>query len=511
VEEKLLVYLEVHQLRKQRLRVSQIAKRLKISRTTVYKYLEMTLEEAVEEFEPNDRKKKLDPYRDWIVNWLREFPSLSGAQIYDWLQERFPNIDVGESTVRRYVNEVRDLYQIEKKEESREYESVEELPPGKQLQVDWGQTIQKNMHGKEIRLYFIAFVLAHSRQKYMWWLNRPFTSNDTIRCHDLAFQYFSGVPEEIVYDQDNLIAVSENAGDLILTTAFQQYIQQRKFRVYLCRKADPESKGKVENVVKYVKNNFAKNRVYSNLEDWNDRSLKWLERTGNYKVHNTTKKRPYEVFLLEKQHLRKISDPLSSESNYTEIITRNVRKDNTVHFQSNRYSVPVGTYTRQAIVHLHIVDHSLKIYDSSTGEVFAEHTISQEKGRLVKNRNHSRERSKSLDLLRKELVTLLAHDKALNYIEKISNDYGRYRRDQFVLIKKVAQENTEWVHPALEKFIEENLYSANAFRDVVEFLIRTASDHPQKTEERDKIPVNIAVQTRDMSEYLQLMGGNYDE
>ncbi|MFP3324952.1 IS21 family transposase, partial [Planococcus sp. SIMBA_160] len=127
---------------------------------------------------------------------------------------------------------------------------------------------------------------------------------------------------------------------------------QRKFRVYLCRKADPESKGKIENVVKYVKNNFAKNRVYSTLEDWNDRSLNWLERTGNYKVHNTTKKRPYEVFLLEKQHLRKISDPLSFESNYTESITRNVRKDNTVHFRSNRYSVPLGTYTKLANVRL---------------------------------------------------------------------------------------------------------------------------------------------------------------
>jgi transposase len=115
MEEKLMLFLEIHQLKNQRLRISQIAKRLKISRTTAYKYLEMTFEQAVEEFDVGDRKRKLDPYRDWIVNWLKEFPSLSGAQIYDWLRERFPDINVGESTVRRYVNEVRDLYQIEKK------------------------------------------------------------------------------------------------------------------------------------------------------------------------------------------------------------------------------------------------------------------------------------------------------------------------------------------------------------------------------------------------------------
>ncbi len=63
----------------------------------------MTFEEAVEEFGTIERKKKLDPYRDWIVTWLQENPSMSGAQILDWLQEKFPDLQVGESTVRRYV------------------------------------------------------------------------------------------------------------------------------------------------------------------------------------------------------------------------------------------------------------------------------------------------------------------------------------------------------------------------------------------------------------------------
>lgn len=288
MEEKFVLYIEIHQLREKRFRIAQIAKRLKVSRNTVYKYLKMSLDEAVDEFNHTDRKKKLDPYQDWIVTWLREYPSLSGAQIFDWLQEQFPAIDVGESTVRRYVNEMRELYHIEKVDTPREYEAVEEQPAGKQMQVDWGQTTQKTTSGKTIKLYFIAFVLAHSRHKYMVWYDRPFTTKDTIYCHETAFQFYGGITEEIVYDQDNLIAVSENAGDLILTKEFQQYVKDRQFKIYLCRKADPESKGKIENVVKYVKHNFANNRVYSTIEDWNEKALKWLERTGNYKVHNTT-------------------------------------------------------------------------------------------------------------------------------------------------------------------------------------------------------------------------------
>lgn len=57
MEEKLMIYLEIHQLTKQRLRVSQIAKRLKISRTTVYKYLEMTFEKTVNEFILGNEKR----------------------------------------------------------------------------------------------------------------------------------------------------------------------------------------------------------------------------------------------------------------------------------------------------------------------------------------------------------------------------------------------------------------------------------------------------------------------
>lgn len=510
MEGKLVLYIEIHQLRERKFRIAQISKRLKISRNTVYKYLDMTFEEAMDEFSQTERKKKLDPYKDWIVNWLREYPSLSGAQVYDWLLEHFPTLEVGESTVRRYVNEMRDIYQIEKVDEPREYEAVEEQPPGKQMQVDWGQTIQKTTSGKEVKLYFIAFVLAHSRQKYIVWQDRPFTTQDTILCHEKAFQFYGGMTEEIVYDQDNLIAVSENAGDLILTTGFQRYVKDRKFKVYLCRKADPESKGKIENVVKYVKSNFAKNRVYSTLEDWNDKALKWLERTGNYKVHNTTKKRPFEVFLLEKQHVRKVSSLLSIiESNHTEIITRNVNKDNTVRYASNRYTVPLGTYTKYPEVNLLPNGQNLKILAPHTGEILTEHTISIEKGKLIKNVNHGRDRSTSLEQLQQDVLTLFPFEGAAQYIQDVCHTYGRYRRDQLLLFQKVARESPEWISKAIEKCIQEKLHSANEFRDVVAYFKRTKKETviEAAVEVELKQPVTIMVQTRDLQEYIHRMGG----
>src|SRR5699024_5976129 len=115
--------------------------------------------------------------------------------------------------------------------------------------------------------------------KYAEWLDRPFTTEDVIKAHENAFEYLGGVPHELVYDQDSLIVVSENGGDLVLTEGFQRYHQQRNFQLFVCRKADPESKGKIENTVKFIKQNFAKNRVFTNIDKWNENCKAWLKRT----------------------------------------------------------------------------------------------------------------------------------------------------------------------------------------------------------------------------------------
>lgn len=71
--------------------------------------------------------------------------------------------------------------------------------------------------------------------------------------------------------------VSENGGDLILTKEFQQYKETRNLTLRVCRKADPESKGRIENVVGFIKHNFAKHRVFRNIDSWNEQGWEWLK------------------------------------------------------------------------------------------------------------------------------------------------------------------------------------------------------------------------------------------
>src|SRR5699024_9124392 len=232
-----MIYQEVHRLHKMGFSNSKIARKLKISRNRVIDYLSMTPDHFSEFIASlQKRQKKLDPYQEYILAWLKEHPDMTSAQIHDWLQEKLDVHSVAENTVRNYVNTLRDKYHIPKETNSRFYGTVDELPMGNQMQVDFGEIYAYTKLGQRKKLYLAGFILSHSRFKYVEWMDRPLRTTDLIRIQENAFQHFGGMTEEIVYDQDRLLAVSEIAGDLIMTDSFTQYQRFRRFKILLCRK-----------------------------------------------------------------------------------------------------------------------------------------------------------------------------------------------------------------------------------------------------------------------------------
>ena len=424
------VYSQIKQLQEKGLSQSAVAKRLKINRRTVSRYWHMTAEEY-EQLRIN-RIKLLDEYKDTILMWLREYPTLSAAQVCDWLKEHYAAFYT-ERTVSRYVRQLREEHNLPKTEDIRAYEAVPELPPGKQLQVDFGEKWMADTKGGRVKVRFAAFVLSHSRYKYVELQSRPYSSADLSGACRRCFQYIGGIPQELVFDQDSIVTVSENYGDVIHTYEFEKLRQDMKFSVYLCRANDPESKGKVESVVKFVKQNFLENRIYADDHILNSCVLEWLDRTGNVKVHGTTKRIPAEAFKDEREFLHPL--PQSAVTG-TEYICRNVRRDNTILYDSNRYSVPLGTYDRQKEVQIR-TDSGMLYIMSVFGDAICEHMISPGRGMLIKNQNHGRNRDEKLDLLLETTDALLWH-RAHSFLGRLRTDKRRYARDQLMLIEKLC-------------------------------------------------------------------------
>ena len=498
------VYNKIQQLRTAGMSQRQVARRLGINRKTVSRYWEMPVDEYEEMNRTVCRAQHLEKHQAQILSWLREFPDLSAAQILDWLKEHYRE-DVSERTVSRYVKQLREEYKIRKSDPPREYEAVPELPMGQQMQVDFGQKVLRKVDGGQAKVYVAAFVLSRSRYKYARMQSRPFTSADLARaCHD-CFQYIGGMPTELVFDQDSVVCVSENAGDIIYTYEFEKFRQECKLSIRMCRRADPESKGKIENVVKYIKGNFLDHRLYVDDDVLNYSCLEWLERTANAKVHGTTKLVPAEVFREEREHLRPL--PLCDQAK-APVICRTVRKDNTIIYDSNRYSVPLGTYTTQPEVRIETRDGTLYI-QTLFGEPICEHRIATGRGLLIQSQSHRRDRTTALDKLMEELDADLC-GRATEFLTAIRVEKSRYARDQFRLIRTLLDKyGMEAALRAIAFCQHSRLYSANIMRDYLEHQTALPDSPPLAPTVPPAIPVDdpkyhVATQKRPLSAYAKV-------
>lgn len=503
------MYIHIQELKALGFSKRRTAKQLAISRDTVSSYWDMTLEQYTAMTEGSNNRSSLVKYEPVILGWLYHYPSMTAAQVYDWLLEHY-NVTISERAARRYVGILRRKHDIVKTSQPRDYESVDELPMGHQMQIDFGEKSMRTPDGQYVKVYFIGVVLSHSRYKWGYFLDRPFCSADLIYCLDLCFKHCGGVAHELVFDQDSIVAVSENHGDIVYTYEFEKYRKLHSLNIYLCRKADPETKGKIESVVKYVKGNFLSNRYLMDIGILNQSFVEWLARTGNRKVHGTTKKVPAEVFELERAHLRPILTAMNVSSN--DSISRKVRKDNTILYESNRYSVPLGTYHKEKEVSIEVKDGRLIISQIFGDYVIAEHPISSCRGKLVKNTNHCRNREQGID----ELFNVLSNQLdglCDEFLQEIRQRKRRYTRDQYGLIDKlITSHGVSPVLMAIAYCQEHELFSATDLKDTLLYqakqVVREAAPVVVSIRPVTNPAVGTVVtQKRSIDAYAQLGGG----
>jgi hypothetical protein len=470
---KLIMYYEIHKMFREDHTISEISRELVLNRRTVRSYLSMT-ELQYEQFISNqsDRKKDLLDFEDFVKSRLEQFQDTSTAQIHDWLKEKHENFPkVSTKTIYNFVMWVRQKYNLPKVKPVREYMIVEELAYGKQAQVDFGEYNMRDGNHKRVKVWFFLIVLSRSRFKYVWFSDQPFTSAKAIIAHEKAFGFIGGIPDEIVYDQDKVFIVDENRGDLILTDAFRAYTKERSFTLHFCRKADPESKGKIENGVRYVKQNFLYNRPFYNLETLNDEAIAWLGRTANTMPHNRTMKPPYDEWIIEKPFLTPFTVfaiPTTQQIPYS------VRKDNAISWKGNFYALPLGTYKgRGSQVSVKKENNQIVISDLS-GKELCKHIIPTGKGQVVTNTDLRRDKSAAIEELIQQ-VSLMFNDpqSARLYLESIHGEKPRYIRDQLILIRQTIEKNDkETINEALCYCSKNCIYSAVDFKAVVKHNTR---------------------------------------
>jgi transposase len=181
---KMEEWLLIRDLYLQGFSISEIARKTGFDRKTVKKYIRLkTLPEPQKR---PGRKSKLDPFKPYILEKLKEGP-YTAARLYREIKEM--GFDGGKTIVKDFVQKVRP-------EQGIPAVFRYETKPGVQAQVDWGEMGTVEIDGKTKKLFCFNMILGYSRMRYV-----EFTlSIDTqtlIQCHLNAFEYFGGFTQEI--------------------------------------------------------------------------------------------------------------------------------------------------------------------------------------------------------------------------------------------------------------------------------------------------------------------------
>lgn len=303
--------------------VSQIARETGMSRTTVRKYLEQG--EQPHRLKGQSRGSKLDPFKPYIQELLG-FGVYNASVIFDRIMER--GFDGGITILKDYLAPLRPP-SVKMEPAVQRFETL----PGQQAQMDWGFMNYKACNGQMKKVACFVMVLGHSRTRYIKF-SRRCDSASLLRCMLNAFEYFGGVPQVVLTDRMKTVIISTDNGKPVCHEAFERFATDMRFIPKVCRPRRPQTKGKVERLVHYVRDNFLPGRAFIDFGDLQLQAVAWCDQV-NRKIHGTTGERPIDLLVDEKLNdlpTKNICNPYRMED-------RKVSREGFVSYDGTLYGV----------------------------------------------------------------------------------------------------------------------------------------------------------------------------
>ena len=504
------MYKQIQTFKRQGHSRNKIAMELEINPRTATKYYNMN-EDDFREYRTDHlfRDRSFEEYKMGILEVYakNDFRKLNMSSVYDYLEERYGDLPGNEKTLRNFISYLLQTDKLTLNKNIRTYSKVPELPFGKQMQLDFGQYICRS----SLKLFIFAAVLSASRYKYVVFQDHPFKTREIIDHLLNCFDYYGGMPKEIVIDQDSLMVVSENAGDIIYTADYKFFIEEQEIRMYVCRKSDPESKGKIENVIKYIKYNFFNTRDFLNIDEANKSVFKWLKRRANGKISQATKQIPAFLIENEREHLRKVRNSIFRKGSLIGREERLVNEKDCISVNACGYQLPPKY--RNKTVEIYTTAHKLFIFDLYTGEEIVEYDLSLIPGKNISKREFRREKGKTVKELKEQVTGLFEEESWKQFTTANFKAFPRYVRDQCVEAKKYFFDkdiDIVILGRALEYCLENNTPSFTNLNDTYVFF---------KREQKSEVPAILTlspdyqggheplkVTSRDLSVYKEIIG-----
>jgi transposase len=214
-----------------------------------------------------------------------------------------------------------------------------ETPPGRQLQIDFGE--RGVAIGEErMRVHLFVATLGYSRRVCV----RAFRherQSAWFEGLEGAFAHFGGLPEEVLLDNARALVERHDAGtrEVAFNARLHAFARYWGVRPVACAPYRARTKGKDERGVGYVKHNAIAGRSFASWAALEAHLAWWMREVADRRVHGTTGEAPVVRFEREeRQALR----PAGGRPPFRQVreLIRRVQNDGCVDVDTNHYSVP---------------------------------------------------------------------------------------------------------------------------------------------------------------------------
>lgn len=410
-----------------------------------------------------------EPFHSAVIEVLRNNennPRLCISSVYDVLEERFiENGDFDElpgnpQTLRNYVRYLREHNIVaETPRNTRIYDHVFDTPPGEQMLIDFGQ----QRISSSLEIHFICLLLRYSRFLVVYAQNHKFNSEEACKAIFQSFCRIGGRPRQLVIDQDAVFIADETYGEIVKTKVFEDFCTEQDLKLWVCRKADPESKGPIENAVGFVKKNFFSARKIRCLDDVLRSLPGWLSRK-NKRIHQATFCIPEKI--LAEFELAGLSPLIPSVYENSPASFRDVELNGTpyIQYRSNKYSVPRSHAFSK--LHFKAVGSTLYIYDENY-RLLCQHMISECRGRVFLLEEHKKEPATDWITIVEQMREKWNCYDFQHFINGVKKENPRYLKEQFSAISAFLDKESpdrKTVAAAMKYACENFRYTFKQFR-----------------------------------------------
>lgn len=208
---------------------------------------------------------------------------------------------------------------------------------GQCYQMDWGFVHVKQQNGTEYQCACFALICHHCGERYIEFFPNAKQENLFIGMIH-AFMYM-GIPKTVLTDNMKSVVISRDAqGKPIWQSDYESFMNTIGFETKLCKPRHPFTKGKVERLVRFVKENFIVGRVFGNITDLNYEAIKWCDEQ-NKRHHRSVDCIPDEVHEKECMQVTKELQMTKEISKYLCPIRR-ISFDGFVNYEGRRFGIP---------------------------------------------------------------------------------------------------------------------------------------------------------------------------